>query len=159
MYIDDFKDIQLHKILVPIDGSKQSFKAAAHATSLAKLDEKINLTLLYIIDMNKEVSSFEQVSLGGYIPMELKEKGYKILHELEKELIFMDKEHMLAPHKVHSVVRLGIPAEVIVDTAKAENFDCIVMGSRGLGNLKSIFLGSVSRFVLQNAHCPVCIVR
>ena len=46
-----------------------------------------------------------------------------------------------------------------MEKAKNENYDIIVMGSRGLGKIKSIFMGSVSQYVLKYAHCPVLIVR
>ena len=54
------------------------------------------------------------------------------------------------------------PASVVyeaIQKAKNENYDIIVMGSRGLGKIKSIFMGSVSQYVLKYAHCPVLIVR
>ena len=51
------------------------------------------------------------------------------------------------------------PAETLEITAKKENFDLIVMGSRGLGNTMSMLLGSVSRHVVSNAHCNVLVVK
>ncbi|MBF1324840.1 MAG: universal stress protein, partial [Megasphaera micronuciformis] len=43
--------------------------------------------------------------------------------------------------------------------AKKNNADLIVMGSRGLGPLKGLFMGSVSSFVVTHAACPVMIVK
>ncbi len=153
------EDISLQNILVPIDGSEQSFRAANHAAYLASLSKftktASSMTLLYIVDMNKEVSAFEQVSLGGYIPSELKNKGYDILYDLKNQLFTK------AQIPINVVVKVGFPAEVIVEMAQDQDlhFSYIVMGSRGLGKLRSIFLGSVSRYVLQHAPCPVLIVR
>ena len=50
----DFK-----KILVPIDGSKQAYEAVQQAVSLAELYEA-SLTILFVIDLDKEISAFEQ---------------------------------------------------------------------------------------------------
>lgn len=144
------QEIVLHKVLVPIDGSKASYKALSHAVYIAK-HNKIELTLLYVVDLNKEVSDFERVSLSGYVPENIKSKGIEILNKLAKEI----------PQeiKINTSIKIGFPTEVIVEKAKNENYDIIVMGSRGLGKIKSIFMGSVSQYVLKYAHCPVLIVR
>jgi nucleotide-binding universal stress UspA family protein len=51
------------------------------------------------------------------------------------------------------------PARALKNTAKHENFDLIVVGSRGLGSKVSILLGSVSRQVAINADCNVLVVK
>lgn len=144
------QEIFLHKVLVPIDGSKASYKALSHAVYIAK-HNKIELTLLYVVDLNKEVSDFERVSLSGYIPENIKNRGQEILTKLLREI----------PQeiKTNTIIEIGFPAEIIVEKAKEYNYDIIVMGSRGLGKIKSILMGSVSQYVLKYAHCPVLIVR
>ncbi|MGA7097226.1 MAG: universal stress protein, partial [Acidimicrobiia bacterium] len=47
----------------------------------------------------------------------------------------------------HEGVVVGIPAYEIVAAAKKQDVDCIVMGRRGLGDIKGLFLGSVSHKV------------
>lgn len=144
------QNITLNKILVPIDGSSQSYKALSHAIYIAQHNKAV-LTLLHITDINHEVSDFERVSLSGYIPENIKDKGYDLLFKLLREI---------PPEiKTDICVEIGIPSEVIVEKAQDGQYDIIVMGSRGLGKIKSIFLGSVSQYVLRYAHCPVLIVR
>jgi nucleotide-binding universal stress UspA family protein len=53
----------------------------------------------------------------------------------------------------------GNPAREIVDAAKLRGADMIIVGSRGLGAISSMFLGSVSRDVLSEADRPVLIVK
>ena len=53
----------------------------------------------------------------------------------------------------------GVPAEAILQAARAEKADLIVMGTRGLGALGSLFLGSQSQRVVAEAPCPVLLVR
>jgi nucleotide-binding universal stress UspA family protein len=53
----------------------------------------------------------------------------------------------------------GRPASVIVDQASAFRAELVVVGSRGLGPLKSMLLGSVSAEVVDHAPCPVLVVR
>ncbi len=62
------------------------------------------------------------------------------------------------PHEV-DVVQGANPAETLESIAKKENFELIVIGSRGLGNTMSMLLGSVSRHVVSNAHCNVLVVK
>lgn len=146
----NLETINLKKILVPLDGSKQAYEAAKRAVYIAGLNEA-EVTLLCVVDLNKEVAAFEQVSLSGYVPTELKEGAYKLLaelmHEIPREI------------KAKTQVEIGTPAEVIVETAEDGHFDLVVMGSRGFGTIKSLLMGSVSQYVLQHAHCPVLVVR
>ncbi|MBF7084226.1 universal stress protein [Desulfallas sp. Bu1-1] len=60
---------------------------------------------------------------------------------------------------VEIVVRQGDVAGNIVDYARQNNCDLIVVGTRGRGNIKGMLLGSVSQKVVQQSHCPVLIVK
>jgi nucleotide-binding universal stress UspA family protein len=53
----------------------------------------------------------------------------------------------------------GRPADKIIETAQQESSDLIVMGSRGVGGIRQLVLGSVSDRVADSAPCPVLIVR
>lgn len=53
----------------------------------------------------------------------------------------------------------GSPASAILDCAKGEDADLIVLGSRGFGDVKSLILGSVSHKVVQEANAPCLIVK
>ena len=61
--------------------------------------------------------------------------------------------------RTNSVVELGSPAEVIVETADDEGYDLVVMGSRGLGRLTGFLMGSVSQYVVEQSKCPVLVVK
>lgn len=56
-------------------------------------------------------------------------------------------------------LRVGRPDEQIVALAEEIGVGLIVMGSRGLGGLRRLLMGSVSDSVVRHAHCPVLIVR
>lgn len=137
-------------ILVPIDGSIAAARALSRGTALAEAFGA-KVTIVYIVDLNTHMSAFEQVSGGGYIPEEIKQKGYAILNEAQRAL----------PQGIKADVRLeiGNPARRILSIADNEGIDLIVMGSRGLSSAKQILLGSVSHNVLVRASCPVMIVR
>ena len=120
--------------------------------------------VIYDTDLAQEIKSnfpltVSMIGYGGreyyggidFIPENIKDKGYYLLFKLLREI---------PPEiKTDICVEIGIPSEVIVEKAQDGQYDIIVMGSRGLGKIKSIFLGSISQYVLRYAHCPVLIVR
>ena len=142
---------KLENILVPTDGSGQAFKAALEAVKIAQ-QHGAQIILLMCVSLEKEISAFEQVSLGGYIPAELNAAAYNLLSELAGEII---------PRDVKSRIRVevGEPAETIVDVAKYEQCDTIIMGSKGFGGFNNEGLGSVASYVKENAECPVILVE
>ena len=148
--VDGWQGIKLKNILVPTDGSGQAFKAVNQAIHIAAACEA-QITLMMSVEIDKEISAFEQVSLGGYIPSELNAAAYEFLSELM----------MVIPRniKVKTRVEIGEPGEVINDLAQSGDYDLIVMGSRGFGGFNNDNLGSVSAYVLANAPCPVIIVK
>ena len=142
--------IRCDRILVPTDGSGQAFRAVNEAIQLAAVTGA-QLTLLMVVDLNKHVAAFEQVSLSGYVPAELKIAAYQFLADLM---------HVIPSEiKARTRVEGGNPSEVICDVADEEQSNLIVMGSRGFGTFRSMLVGSVSHYVLQQAHCPVLIVK
>jgi len=83
----------------------------------------------------------------------------KINHEVdalfdEAKVLAEDEDLEIDTHYV-----MGDPAVQIVKTAEEGNYQLIVMGSRGLGAIKGIVMGSVSYKVLQLSHCPVLIIK
>ena len=97
------------------------------------------LTLLMVVDYNKNVAAFEQVSLGGYVPAELKIAAYQFLADLM---------HMIPPEiKARTRVEVGNPGEVICDVADEEQSDLIVMGSRGRGGVRPACCGRNQQFL------------
>lgn len=60
---------------------------------------------------------------------------------------------------VSTGITVGHPAEEICKKVEAGGFDLLVMGSRGLGQIKGYLMGSVSNRVCRHANCPVLIVR
>lgn len=142
--------IVCERILVPIDGSPASMHAVEWAIELSRAADA-ELTILMVIDYDAHISAFEQVSMSGYLPAELKVAAYRFLAELMHEI----------PRSVraHTRVEEGDPAEVMVAVAAEEESHLIVMGSRGFGTSERIAFGSVSTHVTRHAHCPVLLAK
>lgn len=133
------KKTKLAKILVAIDGSKQANKALGYTSILAK---KFNskVTLLHVAE----------AKLASLEPEEVRRISENILWDsaTEMEGVSIDKR-----------LEYGKPAEVIIKLASEENYDLIVLGSRGLSSIKRYLLGSVSEDVVWYAKRSVLIVR
>ncbi len=136
------------KILVGIDGSPQSFRAAKMAGDIARvMDSDIYLVVAYdpiphdlgdsyLEDMiTTRISSAEEIFSGA-----VRECG-EIQGNVVKEILE------------------GPPAEAILSVVGAREIDIIVMGTRGLGRIASLFLGSQSQKVIAEANIPVLLVK
>lgn len=138
------------RILVPVDGSDFSFKAVKAAASIA---EKYGsqVTLLYVVDVPSRNPRYtpELAMIPESVIDDLEREGKNILVKARAEF----KEI-----KVNEVVRVGHPAGEILNEA-GNGYDLIVIGSRGLGELKGFLLGSVSDRVSHHAGCPVMIIH
>lgn len=144
------------KILVAIDGSPLSDKAAEEAVRLAAGIPSQFKSKVYglLVLPNAPRNTFTDFLPAKPIT-ENKEWG-----EL-KERIFYVVEKMAAEAGVplETGVAYGDPADELIRYAQKEEIDVIVIGSTGKGFLKRKLLGSVSHKVVQNAKCSVYVVR
>ena len=86
------------------------------------------------------------------VSVELAEKeGEAIIAEALKKITSMPGYD----NEFDTLVKQGSPAEVIIEEAKRLEVDAVVMGSRGLSDLKGLLVGSVSHKVTHVAHCMV----
>jgi nucleotide-binding universal stress UspA family protein len=145
------------KILVPTDGSDHARRATEFATDLA-LKYNAVIYLMHVVHERKvpesvlEFMEDEHVEESpSYIYLQM--VGKKILGMAEKQV----KEKGV--EEVHSVVVRGDPAAEIINFAKDKGVDMIMIGSRGLGQVKEVLLGSVSSKVCHVADCTCVTVR
>jgi nucleotide-binding universal stress UspA family protein len=147
----------ISNILVPIDGSKMSHKAAKYAVELAKQTDA-SLTLLSVIDkrfvVEQSVSAFASPThLKESIEDYLKQSAQSSTDEIEK----ICKRNRI---QYKSVIRTGHPVEEIVKEATKSKVDLIVMGSHGKSALRAAVLGSVTYGVIhKDTKIPLLIVR
>jgi nucleotide-binding universal stress UspA family protein len=136
-------------ILLGVDGSENALHAAKTAGDLARNMKSENLRI--VVAFEPVPPYLGQPNFQVVISARLKEAD----EILEKALEIVGK----IPGEVHTEILEGSPAEAILDVANTRKSDLIVMGSRGLGRLAGVLLGSQSQKVVQHAPCPVLIVR
>lgn len=141
------------RILVGLDGSEYSLKALEFAVDLAK---KYSSQLVLVHVVMRQIYAINPpeagILAGTAIVRELEAEGKAILAKGEETV----KAQGLP---VQARLRQGVPAEELLRAATDEKADLIVLGSRGLSQVKAFLLGSVSDKVSHHAKCPTLIVR
>ena len=147
----------IKKILVATDGSDHAKKAIDYACDLTlKYDAEVYLLhVIYKSGVPKNLLKVLEAHRIEKTPEHaiLKEIGDRIIEMAEREC----REKGLK--NFQSSIIEGDPAQAIIEFAREKGVDMIVMGSRGLGNLEGVFLGSVSHKVCNLAHCTCLTVK
>jgi len=141
-------------ILVPLDFSDTSARALEHAKILAERFDAA-LELLHVVP-NPFMANAASLYVGMPLPQDfLNQLEQEARERLEATLTLTERERFQA----RSVVRIGDPLFEIVDHARSEHVDLIVMGTHGRTGVSHLFLGSVAERVVRTAECPVLTVR
>ncbi len=130
---------KIRRILVAIDGSEQANKALKYASNLS-LKFKAKVTLLHV----------SETKLANLEPEAVRLVGENILSDAATNFGGIDLDKRL---------EYGTPAENIIKVARQEDYDLIVLGSRGLSSVRRYLLGSVSEDVSMHAKRSVLVVR
>jgi nucleotide-binding universal stress UspA family protein len=140
---------RIRKILIAVDGSEQSRKAASAAIELGRKTgaEFILLNVVAPPIVNTGLESIDWVSLD-----ELEEIGKNIVRSFEEMFI-----HNRLPYTTK--VAIGDPAGMIREIADETNADLIAMGHRGNNRLAGLMLGSVAYKVIHGTKIPVLITK
>lgn len=138
---------KLHKILVPIDGSKKSFEALDRALTLAGF-------------------THGEVTCLNVIPHVIKEGGPRTkamdAQIISEGNILLKKASQHAGNKnVHFKTKIirGSPSVEIIKLSQSGKFDDIVMSTTGSGSATGEMLGSVSNYVLHKSKIPVYLIK
>ena len=168
----DVPKIEFKKILYPTDLSESSRYCFNYVASLANR-YNAELTVIHVVDDSIDVPK----DLSGYMTEELWEDlKNKDLEEARNLMIERKRDNVAIrecvgqyceeiqsatgePYVTYTIeVKAGNPVEVIVEEAKAGNFDLLVIGRHGHGTLKDSMLGSTARRVLRRINIPALLV-
>ena len=129
----------ISKILVAVDGSNASMNATDHATSISK-GSNAELYTLHVIHNDVETS-------------ELRNEGEEYLNNVKAKA---NEKNIQVKTEIISSKDIS---QCILDFAKENDIDLIVIGTRGRSGFKRLLLGSVASHVTTYAHCPVLVVK
>jgi nucleotide-binding universal stress UspA family protein len=141
------------KILLAVDDSKYSaaaIKEVAERTWPPKTSVRV-LSVVQPVPPPAAELWYDASGVPERIEKELRNRAAGLTKKAASKL-----GHSL---KVESVVLVGDPRSVIVDEARKQSVDLIVMGSHGYTGLKRLLLGSVASYVVSHAPCSVEVVR
>ncbi len=137
-----------HRIVIPVDGSMFSYHAVEMACELAHVHGS-RLLIVHVIDSAVE----EQVCRLSGRPME------ELHREMERSAgaFLMDMERIVLDRggRVSTVLKEGVPHEVILNEADRWQADLVVMGKLGRRGITGILMGSVAQRVIEFSHIPV----
>jgi len=136
-------------ILLAFDGSEHARKAAQIAGDLAR-EQKDNPRLWVVAVMEAAPWELGEPYLSQFI--EKRARSGQAL--LDAAAISIG-----AGIEINSELLFGAPAECIIQVAETRACDLIVMGTRGLGALSGLLLGSQAQKVVSHASCPVLLVK
>jgi nucleotide-binding universal stress UspA family protein len=138
-------------ILVAVDNSDYAKLVVEEAAKVAQ-ERKANVVFVSVVHIPSFVATEGEV---GAEYLNEQEKEYQDLHNRLIDHYFKGNKAML----VESKILHGDPASKIVSYANEIDADLIVMGSKGQGKLASVFLGSVSKHVVNNSKRSVLLVK
>ena len=140
----------MKKLLVPVDGSATAVRALRHAIEMARAAGNVKIVIVNV------QQALDHWYVGGLLNPEalahLRQTG---------EAQAATAREVLDASGLNYEFRLlyGQPGEMIVREAHDESCLGIVMGTRGLGDMQNLFLGSTAHKVIQLAEVPVTLVK
>ena len=152
--VDREAEVAVKKILTPIDRSGYKEKIHAYALSLGKA-WGAEVTVIHVIDQGRGVP-------GGRVKEKEREREEEAKRQAEVLLLntidpLIRKEGINIKKEV--IEESDTVEKAIIDYAKKNNIDVIVIGTKGMTAVEDFFLGSVANNVIRHAHCPVFAIR
>ncbi len=138
------------RILLLIDGSENALRATRYSIDLARANLAMQLDVLNIQEpIEGRVRAFLSKAEVDKIQSDA---GREVLAPAEKLL-----DDAGIPHRAR--VRVGLIPESIAQYIEEEKCDAIVMGTRGMGAIANLVMGSIATKVVHVVHVPVTLVR
>lgn len=145
-------ELTIKKILVPIDFSDYSKSALRYSINFAK-SFNASITLIYVVEPIIYPPDFSMGQIA--IPTVNTEWDERAKEELDK----LAKNEIPAEVKVKTLIKTGKPFVEIIETAKEEDTDLIIIATHGHTGVEHILFGSTAEKVVRKSPCPVLTLR
>jgi nucleotide-binding universal stress UspA family protein len=140
------------KILIPVDGSSASLHAINFGIEMATQNSKISLVLL-------NVQNIPAIALADASAMPIDWPDAAVSQASDQALKGAIERCEGASVDFKTLVKTGKTAETIAQVADEEGVKHIVMGTRGLGGVQGLLLGSVTTKVIHLAQVPITLIK
>jgi len=138
--------VSFSNILIPVDFSAPSEKAAEYALSLAKRDKAV-LHVVHVVNVNNDIAAF-------FVTSGLED----MTSDAELKLKKFREKNLKGYTNIKTSVLSGVPHQQVLGFAKKNKCDLIVIGSHGKGSVDRFLVGSNTERVIRKAQCPVLVV-
>ena len=138
-----------NKILIAVDSSEYSMKAAKKGLELAH-QLGVKAALIFVVDKSKAMGNIDAGITHEQALIVLKKEAEQTMDELAE---------MYNGNELMKFMPEGNPEEDILKTAENWKADLLVLGTHGRTGLKHLFMGSVAERVLRHSNIPVMVVR
>ncbi|HET6715635.1 MAG TPA: universal stress protein [Nitrososphaeraceae archaeon] len=146
------------KIIVPMDGSDYSFKAAEYAIDIARRYES-EITLISIVASRVRYGASSGI-FGAIPPSYLKRYENEAKKWFNRVLVKVKNDGSKVKKIKTDVITTPLSiVSTILQYAQKDDADLIVLGTRGITGFKKMLVGSVASGVVAYAHCPVLVIR
>ncbi len=142
----------IKKVLVPIDFSDYSKSALKYAVNFAK-SFNADIILIYVVEPIIYPPDFSMGQIA--MPSINTEWDDRAKDELQK----LAKSEINEIANVKTIIKTGKPFVEIIETAKEENIDLIIIATHGHSGVEHILFGSTAEKVVRKAPCPVLTLR
>ena len=146
------------KVLVAVDGSENSERAVDFALDFA---DKYSAVLTMINVTESAAISAVPYEMSGYSGSNMASVA-RDLQKFHQGIIDKAAEHAktVKPNlTVEIMLKEGNPASEIISTAKEGHFDVVIIGHRGIGKVRELFMGSICEKVVHTASNTIIIVK
>lgn len=142
--------LKIREILVPVDFSDQSVLALRHAVLVAN-QFGATITMLNVVE--SPLINPETVNPYAANPDQIALTAERFLTQT------CEQGKLQLPRRRPAIIKMGTPCEKIIETAKSQRTDLIVIATHGRRGLAHALLGSTAEKVIRQAPCPVLVVR
>lgn len=152
-----------NRILVPFDTSELSIKALEKALELSMVNQS-QIFILHVINEIPLPIHYSKIETKNNTVI-ITPLVNKLHNEIKNEMIVImedvKKKYAGQNVSITTEIKIGDPAEAIIDFTNKNNIDLVVMGSIGHKGISGMLkkLGSVARKVAEEVHCALLIVR
>lgn len=159
----------MKRILLAYDGSESSKTAISKIESFITQNKDIEFCLLSISNitnpytnamMQRNIKDKEVKEIQKQHDMKVKkEQVDRIQRQLDEVKKEFEEKGVRVKIEVSMIEGNHNPGENICEYAVSNDVDMIIVGSRGLGNVKKVVLGSVSNYIVNHSNIPVLVVK